>query len=54
MVKKQEQDSPTAVYDHEGLRLIYEKTNSQVEDSDSASETSDTYSFEDANGMSTT
>ncbi len=49
MVKKQEDDNPVAVYDHEQLRLIYD----QREINDGVSETSDAYSGEDTDGMST-
>ncbi len=52
MVRKQEEDNPLAVYDHEGLRLVYEKINDQGEITDGASEISDACS-EDTDGMST-
>ncbi len=51
MVKKKEEDNPLAVYDHEGLRLVYEKSDDQREISDGASDTSD--SSGDTDGMST-
>ncbi len=53
MVKKQEDNNSTAVYDQEGLRLIYEETDDQREFCDGASETSDAYSGGDTDGMST-
>ncbi len=54
MVKKDEGDRPTAVYNHQELRQVFEASTDPTQDTDDDSDTSGSYSCADLDVMSTT